>query len=818
MEVGLVKQVDINSEVQRAYLDYAMSVIVSRALPDVRDGLKPVQRRILYAMHDMRLHPDSPYKKSARIVGEVLGKYHPHGDTAVYDAMARMAQDFSLRSLLVDGQGNFGSVDGDSPAAMRYTEARLAPLSLELLTDLEKDTVDWVENFDASLLEPVILPARLPNLLLNGASGIAVGMSTNVPPHNLSEIVDALVYMLDNWGQIEEIDVLTLMNFIQGPDFPTGGLVYRKETAEGEDALLKAYATGRGRITVRARAHVEESARGRQRLVITEIPYQVNKGSLIESIAKYVREDKLGGIADLRDESDRQGMRIVIDLVLGADPDHVLADLYKHTTLETRYSIILLALVNGEPRRLSLRRILHLFLEHRLEVLVRRSHYELARARDRAHIVEGLLVALDHLDEVIDTIRRSRTIETARLNLCKKFSLTEVQAQAVLDMPLRRLAGLERRKLKDEYKELRATIKMLESLLASPQQQRAAIREDLLALKARYVDARRTHIFEIKGKEVVADALTPDEPVWVSVSCEGRVARIVDEGKTPPRASSRPEASPLALIATSTRDALYLFTKQGSAVALPVHQVPEGVAWNDESALWSALTHLENGHTLVAALTIPPDPLEGVTIFLATAQGQVKRIEPAELPAVGRELSQVIRLDEGDELVGVAWVVEENEVILGTAKGQGIRFAVSEVRPTGARAGGMSGIRLEAGDAVAGVTVVYEDARARVGLMTVSDRGMAKRTLIEEFSAQRRGGKGVQIAKLVGNERLVGLGVVIVSGRCILVTKAGAAKTVLARSTPEQARATRGTSAISLRGKDMVTHVVFLVERLESSG
>jgi len=810
MEVGIVKQMDINSEVQRAYLDYAMSVIVARALPDVRDGLKPVQRRILYAMHDMGLRPELPYKKSARIVGEVLGKYHPHGDSAVYEAMARMAQDFSMRNPLVDGQGNFGSVDGDAPAAMRYTEARLAPLSLEMLADIDKDTVDWTDNFDGSLKEPAVLPALIPNLLINGVSGIAVGMSTNIPPHNLGEVLDALVYMLNHWEKLDDVDVAELMKFIQGPDFPTGGLVYRRDSDGGEDLLGKAYATGRGRITIRARAHVEQAARGRQRLVVTEIPYQVNKTSLIESIAQQVRDDKLNGISDLRDESDRQGMRVVIELTQGADADKVLNALYRNTSLETRYSIILLALVNGEPRRLSLKRILQLFLEHRLEVLQRRARFDLAQARKRIHIVEGLLIALDNLDAVIDTIRRSRTVDTARANLQQKFKLSEVQAQAILEMQLRRLAALERQKLKAEHQELVATIKELELLLALPQKQRDAIREELQALKDRYADARRTRVFDLRETRIVADELTPDEPVWVSVSRAGRVGRSVDDGKTPTRVSARPAEAPLAHLAASTRDNLYLFTTSGDALAMPVHRLPEGVAWEGEGTLWNELLRVENGHRLSAALTLSATPPEGGSIFLATAQGQVKRILPDELPAVGRELTQVIRLDAGDTLIGVTWAKESDEVILGTAHGQGIRFEAGEVRPTGARAGGMSGIRLEKADVVVGCATV--DMRAQI--FTLTDLGLAKLTALDDFPIQKRGGKGVQMARLVGEEHLAGVGMLMKSGRFMPVTERGASKTVTARGVPEKKRATRGEAVIALRGNDKVVSVVLPAGRV----
>jgi DNA gyrase subunit A len=814
MEIGAVRQVDINTEVKRAYLDYAMSVIVSRALPDVRDGLKPVQRRILYAMHDMGLRPDSAYKKSARIVGEVLGKYHPHGDNAVYDAMVRIAQDFSVRYPLVDGQGNFGSIDGDAPAAMRYTEARMTSIATELLTDIDKDTIDWVDNFDGTLKEPAVLPAALPSLLINGSAGIAVGMSTSIPPHNLGEVVDALVYLLGNWDRRDDVGLDEIMQFIQGPDFPTGGLVYRRDRDGAEDALLKSYATGRGRVTMRALAHVEEAARGRHRLVITEIPYQINKRSLEEKIAQLVRDGKLEGISDLRDESDRQGMRLVIELNQNADPDKVLQSLYRRTTLESRFSLILLALVNGEPRRLSLKRMLLLFIEHRLEVLTRRSRYLLDRARDRAHVVEGLLVALDNLDLVIDTIRRSRTPDTARRNLQRKLKLTPVQAQAILDMPLKRLVSLERRKLRQEYKELEGTIQDLETLLASPEKQRRVISEDLQVLRARYDDTRRTHILDVKGTEVATEALTPDKPVWVTVSCDGLVGYVPDEGKSGPRVLSRPEAPPLALLSASTRDTLYLFTAQGNAMALPVHQVGEGIAWEGEGMAWSApqvnALHIEDGET-VAALTLPSTPPEGGMLFFATAQGKVKRLDPEELPAVGRGLTGVIRLDEGDRLVDVEWVQGVDEVVLASSAAQGIRFAVSEVRPSGARAGGVSGIRLDGDDVVVGVTVIKPEEM----LLTITTEGLAKCSAFDELSSQRRGGKGVQIAKLGGKERLAGLGTISASGRFFPVTQREASKTVTSRSVPTQGRATRGESIIALRDNDIVVGVVVQRDRIE---
>src|SRR5512137_617264 len=496
MELGLVRKVDIDREMQQAYLDYAMSVIVSRALPDARDGLKPVQRRILYAMYDMGMRAESAYRKSARIVGEVLGKYHPHGDESVYESMARMAQDFSMRTMLVDGQGNFGSVDGDPPAAMRYTEARLAPPALDLLADIGKDTVDFTGNFDGTLQEPLVLPSALPNLLVNGATGIAVGMATNIPPHNLSEIIDACVFMLEKWEKLDDVNVDDLMEFVEGPDFPTGGVIIEQK---GEEGIEAAYGKGRGRVTIQAKVHFEEMERGKSRIIITELPYQVNKSSLIERIAELVRDGGLEGITDLRDESDRQGLRIVIELTKNVEPEKVLAALYKHTPMQSTFSINLLALVDNEPRLLNLKQALRVYLDHRLVVIKRRTEYDLERARARAHILAGLMVALKHLDEIISLIRSSPDVDTARLRLMRRYKLSELQANAILEMQLRRLAALERKKIETEYKETLALIKELESLLKSPKKMRLMAAEELLKVKTAYGDRRRTQIVSLKG-------------------------------------------------------------------------------------------------------------------------------------------------------------------------------------------------------------------------------------------------------------------------------------------------------------------------------
>ena len=579
-----------------------MSVIVARALPDARDGLKPVHRRILYAMYDMGIRPDSPYKKSARIVGEVLGKYHPHGDVAVYDAMVRMAQDFSMRYMLVDGQGNFGSIDGDSPAAMRYTEARMGPMALDLIQDIRKETVNFVDNFDGSLQEPEVLPASTPNLLINGASGIAVGMSTSIPPHNLSEVVDALVYLLDHWTKLDDIGAKDLMAFIQGPDFPTGGIIYSEHNGDG-DAITAAYATGRGRITLQARVHVEEMSRNRHRLVITEIPYQVNKSNLLERIAELHREERIEGITDLRDESDRNGMRVIIELTRTVEPSDVLAALFKLTPMQSTFSIIMLALVNGEPRTLPLKKALLVYLDHRLDIIRRRSEFDLAQARARAHILEGFIIALDNLDEVIATIRRSRTVETAHANLRRKFKLSDEQAQAVLNMPLRRLAAMERKKIQDEYQEKIELIKYLEGLLANPKKMRDVIKHELLDLKARYADPRRTQIVSGEQKPLTAVDVLPDEKVWVTLTQDGILARTT--GDSLPKIERKPAQLPQALLEANTRHTLYLVTAGGNAVSMPVHQLPQSGDLTGGSH-YADLSHLTRQDHLSVALALPP--------------------------------------------------------------------------------------------------------------------------------------------------------------------------------------------------------------------
>ncbi|HLY26800.1 MAG TPA: DNA topoisomerase (ATP-hydrolyzing), partial [Aggregatilineales bacterium] len=646
---GVIRTVNIDDQMRESYLDYAMSVIVARALPDARDGLKPVHRRILFAMYDTGLRADSPFRKSARIVGEVLGKYHPHGDMAVYDAMARMAQDFSMRYPLIDGQGNFGSVDGDAPAAMRYTEARIAAIGMELLTDIDKDTVDFTENFDGSLKEPSVVPAAIPNLLVNGSSGIAVGMSTSIPPHNLGEVCDALIYLLQNWERLDDVDVLHLMEFIQGPDFPTGGLIFRGYARSDEDNLVTAYATGRGKLTVRAKAHIETIGRGKTRIIISEIPYQTNKNSLIERIADLVRDDKLDGISDLRDESDRQGLRIVIECKSNADPAQVLQDLFKYTPLQDTFSIIMLALVDGEPRMLTLKQALRVYLDHRLEVVRRRSEHDLRRARDRAHILEGLLIALDKIDRVIKTIRESESVDLARQTLMQKFKLSEAQANAILEMQLRRLAALERTKIQTEYDEKVTLIAYLEGLLADPAAMRNVIAGELAEIKNRFNDPRRTLVKEGPATAVsAADLLAHNESTWVTLTVNNRLSRTYKDA--PPKITAQTEDAPRFLLRSNTLDILYLFSSDGRCASVPVQQLP----LSDDPASGHevrAISDLRNNEEVVGALSIEPTVEEGFVLF-ATAGGDVKRIRVGDLPGLTAHAFTIMNV--GDDYMGWA--------------------------------------------------------------------------------------------------------------------------------------------------------------------
>ncbi|MEJ2512433.1 MAG: DNA gyrase subunit A, partial [Anaerolineales bacterium] len=753
MEIGLVRKIDIDEEMQQAYLDYAMSVIVSRALPDARDGLKPVHRRILYAMYDMGLRPNTSYKKSARVVGEVLGKYHPHSDAAVYDAMARMVQDFSMRYPLVDGQGNFGSVDGDPPAAMRYTEAKLASTAMDIMSDIQKDTVDFNDNFDASLQEPSVLPSTIPNMLVNGATGIAVGMSTSIPPHNLGEVADAVIYILENWNRVDQIDVEHLMKFIKGPDFPTGGVIIGGIREDG--GLAKAYGSGRGRITVQARAHVEEMARGRNRIIITELPYMTNKTSLIERIAKLARDGVIEGISDLRDESDRQGMRVVIELSKTADTEKVLENLYKRTQMQGTFSIIMLALVNGEPRMLSLKSSLLVYIEHRMEIVRRRSEFDLERAKRRLHILEGLRIALDNLDEVIELIRRSRTAETAHANLMRTYKLSEEQATAILDMPLRRLAALERKKIEDEYKEVAKLIKDLEMLLKSPKKMRTVVAEELVAVKEKYGDRRRTQIVEVEEGVKLKDLLTvsdlvPEYATWVNLDHKGRISR------TPDGKDARLWGSTAArlVLQGNTRDTLYIVSNSGETAAVAMHSIPEAELADQGVKVYS-ISPLKEGAQISAIFSLPPEAehAEGWYVMTVSRQGLVKKSALSELPGPAAQTFELARTKEDDEIGWVLITNGQNEIMLTTANGMTIRFSEDSVRPMGLLAAGVNGIKLKGNDQVVGAVVVNK----KYDVFLLNNIGVAKRVKISQFPVQGRYGQGVISWKLGKDEQLVGM-------------------------------------------------------------
>lgn len=812
MEVGIVRQVDIEQQMQEAYLDYAMSVIVSRALPDVRDGLKPVHRRILYAMYDMGLRSNQAYKKSARIVGEVLGKYHPHGDAAVYDAMVRMAQDFTMNAPLVDGQGNFGSIDGDSAAAMRYTEARMTALADEMITDINSNTVDFDENFDSSLVEPVILPAKVPNLLVNGASGIAVGMSTNIPPHNLGEVCDALLFMIDRMIKNKEVTIDDLLKFIEGPDFPTGAITYRyddsKKSGEDDNDLIKAaYAVGRGRIKLQAKAHVEEMSRNRHRLVITELPYQTNKASLIEKIADLVRDGKIEGIADLRDESDRQGMRMVIELTRTVKPKEILKQLFKMTPLESTFSINMLALVDGEPRLLPLKRCLQLFVEHRQEIITRRSRYELNQAKNRAHILEGLRIALANLDEVIEIIRKSRSADTAKTNLRRGFNLTEFQATAILDMPLRRLAALERKKIETEYKELLQRIKYLQDLLKSTKKILEVIKQELTEIKSKFATPRRTMIIDevAHGEKMITAAdLVPEEAVVVAVSQSNQICRWpVDQGLKPAQGRQK---DPLAVaVPAQTRDTLYLFSADGKATIIPMHQIPAGTAPGEGVKLTEFSA--KASQPVVAGLTLPnQEELPGY-LFLVSKLGRVKRITLNDLAAIRGSEAIVMGLDKGDSLLTAFATEGGHEVILVSSAGQGIRFSEEDVRPMGLPAGGVYGMKLGKNDEIAGAGPI----KPRGDVIIITEKGQGKRTSLSDYPTQGRYGQGVIAMTLTKESGPVALATTAnVSDRLMLISQNGSSKTIYVKSLSKISRNQKGKAAMSIRGRNKMAQLIVL--------
>lgn len=822
---GVIHPININEEMRGSYLDYAMSVIVARALPDARDGLKPVHRRILYAMYDMGIRPNTAYKKSARIVGEVLGKYHPHGDASVYDAMARMAQNFSLRYMLVDGQGNFGSVDGDSPAAMRYTEARMSRIADEMLADIDMDTVDFVDNYDGTQQEPAVMPSRLPNLLLNGASGIAVGMATSIPPHNLSELTAAIIYMIDNHDRIDDITVDELMQFVHGPDFPTGAEVIVNEE------LKEAYATGKGRVIMRATHTIEEGREGYFRIVFSSIPYQVSKTLIIERIVALVREGRLDGVRDLRDESDRDGQRLVIELKRGANPQTTLNRLYKYSQLQTTFSIQMLALVKGEPRTLSLKRCLQVYIDHRYEVIVRRSEYELGKKRARAHILEGLLKAISNLDLVIQTIRSSPDVETARAQLMTRFDLTQLQADAILEMQLRRLAALEQQKLQEEYNEVMARIVYLEDLLNSPVKILGLIRDDLNVLSATYGDVRKTQV--VYGTVSMDEAdLIPEEEVVISLTTNGYIKRVPSReyqaqrrgGKGVRGMQTKEEDVLFDLISSRSRDVILFFSSKGKVYSERAWRIPES-SRAAKGTLIHAILPLEQDERITAVLPVDPDNFkrdegergegEPAYFIMATRKGRIKRVELSEFEAVRSSGLIAMSLNDDDQLSWVKSTTGDQDVIIATEQGQSIRFHESGVRVMGRAAAGVNAIRLDEDDEVAGMDVVSAEV---THMLVVTRNGYGKRTALDEYKTQGRYGSGIRT--LARNEKtgpIVAMRCINAEDEILLITRNGVVLRTRLEEIRETGRSTQGVTLMHVAGNDEVVGMTIVSPTEEES-
>jgi DNA gyrase subunit A len=791
--------VALEEEMKSSYIDYSMSVIVARALPDVRDGLKPVHRRVLFGMHELGVAHNKPYKKSARIVGEVLGKYHPHGDTAVYDSMVRMVQDFSLRYPLVDGQGNFGSVDGDSPAAMRYTEARLARIAEEMLRDLDKNTVNFFPNFDDSLQEPTVLPSYLPNLLINGASGIAVGMATNIPPHNLGEVIDGLIALIKTPNLSSE----KLMKHITAPDFPTGGIIY------GYEGVKNAYTKGRGIIKIRAKANIETLKNNRENIVVTELPYQVNKASLIEKIADLVRSGKINDISNLRDESDRDGMRIVIELKRDAQPAVVLNQLFKHTQMQNTFGVIMLALVNGAPKVLKLNEMMQHFIDHRMDVLVRRTKYELDAAERRAHILEGYIIALDNIDAVIQTIKKSKDTETAKTNLMKKFKLSEIQAKAILDMRLQRLTGLERKKIEDEYKEIIKLIEILKGLLKSEAKRFQIIKDELLAVRTKYVDTRRTEVIK-EFEEFSLEDTIAEEDVVVTITHSGYIKRFpvsgyrkqARGGKGVTGAGTKDEDFIEHMFIASTHHYILIFTDKGKCYWLKVHEVPEG----GRAARGRSILNLiqkekdENISAFVSVKEFKDDQY----VVMATGRGTIKKTVLSAYGNVRKGGINAINLAKGDNLIAVRLTDGNNDIVLGTRNGFAIRFNEKDVREMGRTATGVRGVNLAKGDKVVGLVVLKRQA----SIMVVTEKGYGKRSNMNDYRVTRRGGKGVITVKTsdkVG--KMISLMEVVDGDELVIITSRGMVIRQSISNIRVMGRNTQGVRVIKLKDGDKIADI-----------
>ncbi|MGD0154156.1 MAG: DNA gyrase subunit A [Thermacetogeniaceae bacterium] len=801
-ENSTIIQVDINQEVKRSYLDYAMSVIVGRALPDVRDGLKPVHRRILYAMYDTGMGPDKPHKKSAVVVGNVLARYHPHGDASVYDALVRLAQPFACRYPLVDGHGNFGSVDGDAAAAMRYTEVRLAPLSLALVADIDQETVDFIPNYDGSMTEPSVLPSRVPNLLINGSAGIAVGMATNIPPHNLAEVVSGLVYLIDH----QEAAVEDLMQLIPGPDFPTGGFIL------GEDGIKSAYKTGRGTIIMQGKTEIERTDSGRTHILITELPYQVNKAKLVERIAEMIREKSLDGISDLRDESDRNGMRVVLELRRDANASVILNRLYKHTQLQESFGVIMLALVDGTPLVLNLKQVLSHYLDHQVVMVTRRTRFQLKKAEERLHIVEGLSIALNHLDEVIALIRRSRTVDEARQGLMQNFGLSELQAQAILDLRLHRLTGLEREKVEAERRELEERIANLNKLLADEHLIRGIIRKELLEYKVKFGDERRTRIAG-PAPEFRKEDTIPEEDAVITLTHRGYIKRIPLNayhgqhrgGRGVTALTTRTEDFVENLFVTTTLHYLLFFTNKGKVYRLRVYDLPEGSRQAKGTALVNLLPFA--GDEDVTAVIPLREFSDNNYIFMATKLGIAKKGRLIEYDSARRDGIIAIHLRDGDELIGAKLTDGRSQIILATRNGMAICFPEDAVRPTGRTTSGVHGIRLRGDDEVVGMER-KEDAG---DLLVVSEKGYGKRTPLKSYRPQGRGGKGVTTLKLTPrNGRLVGIKVAGSSDEVLLMSYEGIVIRIPVGEVSRQGRSTQGVRLMRMDKGDRVVAVAKL--------
>ena len=804
---GRILPVNLEQEMRNSYIDYAMSVIVSRALPDVRDGLKPVHRRILYAMQEAGMTSGKPYKKSARIVGEVLGKYHPHGDSSVYDAIVRMAQDFSMRYMLADGHGNFGSVDGDPPAAMRYTEVRMAKIAELMLQDIDKDTVDFVPNYDESLKEPSVLPSKFPELLVNGTSGIAVGMATNIPPHNMSEVIDGVLMLIDN----PDASVEELMTVIKGPDFPTGGLIM------GTTGIRDAYTTGRGSVKMRAKAHIETMSNGKPRIVVTELPYQVNKARLIEKIAELARDKQIEGITDLRDESDRKGMSIVIELRKDINPDIMLNQLYKHTQLQDTFGVIMLALVDNQPRILTLKQVLHYYIQHQEDVITRRTRYELSKAEARAHILEGLTIALDHLDAVITTIRESQTADIARNALMDGFKLSEKQAQAILDLRLQRLTGLEREKIEEEYQEVLKKIEWLKSVLADESKIMTIIKEELTAVKEKYGDARRTTI-TYDMSEMSEEDLIADEDVVLTISHNNYIKRMKldtynkqNRGGQGILGMSTKEGDFVEnSLITTTHHTILFFTSRGRVHYLKAYQIAEASRQARGTALINLLK-LDKGEKITAVLQVREyNPAK--FLFMATRKGIVKKVQLSEFNTTRKLGVIALKLDDDDELIGVKQTDGQKQIVIGTRNGYAIIFDEEEVRSMGRIARGVKGIKLRDGDEVVGMDTIKRDSE----ILTVTAGGYGKRTKVEEYTTHHRGAMGVinlRVTEKTGE--VIGLKVVRDGQELMLISTNG----IIIRTGLDKisviGRASQGVIIMKTAEDDKVASMAILTQRAE---